>query len=147
MPESPSMPGDARLVSSRCIESGCMRLAISRFILVSFFLVAGMNHFVSPQFYEAIMPAYLPWHRELIFLSGLAEILGAVGVSLGKTRVYAGWGLIALLVAVFPANVHAAVEGIGIRWIPQWILWARLPFQAVLIAWVYWSCRASTLLR
>jgi uncharacterized membrane protein len=81
---------------------------------------------------------YLPWHLKLIYASGIAEIVLGVAVLLPQMRRMAGWGLIALLIAVFPANIHAALH--GFRSLPSWILWARLPFQLVLIAGVYWCC-------
>ncbi len=92
--------------------------------------------------YLAIMPPALPWPLPLVYLSGAAEIAGGVGALAPATRVAAGWGLIALLVAVFPANVYGALHGMSIsgREAPSWVLWLRLPFQAVFIGWVYWAC-------
>ena len=101
-----------------------------------FFVAAGANHFLWPTFYMELMPSYLPWHLGLIYVSGIAEILLGVAVVNPRMRKAAGWGLIALLVAVFPANIHAALH--GFRSVPGWILWARLPLQFVLIAVVYW---------
>ena len=112
-----------------------------RWLLGVCFVVAGSNHFVAPQFYLVLMPPFLPWPLALIYVSGVAEILGGLGVLIPSTRKLAGWGLIALLVAVFPANIYAARHGLGS--IPPWILWARLPFQLVFIAWVYWSSLSS----
>ena len=112
-----------------------------RWLLGVFFVVAGIGHFVAPRFYLAIMPSALPWPVALIYISGVAEILGGLGVLLPATRKLAGWGLIVLLVAVFPANIYAALHGMGS--IPSWILWARLPFQIVFIAWVDWSSVSS----
>ena len=110
---------------------------VLRWLLGVLFVVAGIAHFVAPKFYLAIMPPALPWPVALIYLSGAAEILGGLGVLLPATRKLAGWSLILLLIAVFPANIYAALHGLGS--IPRWILWARLPFQFVFIAWVYWS--------
>ncbi len=110
---------------------------ILRWLLGVDFVAAGINHFVAPRFYLAIMPPALPWPLALVHISGVAEILGGLGVLVPSTRKPAGWGLIALLIAVFPANIYAAVHGAGS--IPPWILWARLPFQIVFIAWVYWT--------
>ena len=110
---------------------------ILRWLLGLCFVALGMNHFFAPRFYLPIMPPFLPWPLALIFISGVAEILGGIGVLMPSTRKLAGWGLIALLVAVFPANIYAAMHGLGS--IPPWILLARLPFQIVFIAWVYWS--------
>ena len=109
-----------------------------RWLLGLCFVAAGMNHFIAPRFYLPIMPPFLPWPLALIYISGVAEILGGLGVLVPPARKLAGWGLIALLLAVFPANLYAAFHGAGS--IPPWILWARLPFQLVFIAWVYWTC-------
>ena len=115
---------------------------ISIIVLAVFFIVAGANHFVSPQTYLPLMPDYLPWHLGLIYLSGAAEMMGGIGICIPKWRRLAGWGLIALLVAVFPANVHMLVNHVplGGKVVPEWVYWVRLPLQAVLIAWVYRAC-------
>ncbi len=109
-----------------------------RWVLGVGFVAAGFNHFIAPRFYLAIMPPGLPWPLELVYVSGVAEIMGGIGVLVPPTRRVAGWGLIALLIAVFPANLYAAFHGVGA--VPKWILWARLPLQFVFIAWVYWTC-------
>lgn len=114
--------------------------SLSRWFLALFFVVAGANHFLSPDFYLAMMPPYLPAHRLLVVVSGIAEILGGVGILVPRTRRLAGWGLLALLVAVFPANIQAALHGIPGHDIQPWKLWARLPLQAVLMWWVYRAC-------
>lgn len=106
--------------------------ATFRWIMAAFFIAAGTNHFVSPSPYLELMPPYLPWQLGLIYASGIAEMGLGVCVLLPRLRRLAGWGLIALLVAVFPANIHAALH--GFRSVPSWILWARLPFQFVLLA-------------
>ena len=111
---------------------------ILRWLLGVCFVAAGINHFLAPRFYLAIMPPALPWPLALVYVSGVAEIMGGIGVLIPPTRRLAGWGLIVLLLAVFPANIYAAIHGVGS--IPSWILWARLPFQLVFIAWVYWTC-------
>lgn len=92
------------------------------------------------------MPPSVPWPAALISISGVAEIAGGLGLLLPRTRKLAAIGLIALLIAVFPANIYAAFHGmqIGGRTVPPWILWGRLPLQVVLIAWVYlagWKTR------
>ena len=86
-----------------------------------------------------MMPPYLPNPEALNIISGAAEIAGGIGVLIPQTRVWAGWGLIALLVAVFPANLQVALHGWKGVNIAQWLLWARLPFQPLLIALVYWA--------
>ena len=104
------------------------------------FIAAGANHFASPDSYQAMMPPLLPWPMALIYISGAAEILGGAGVLLPRVRRNSGWGLIALLVAVFQANIFAAIHGFNGGALERVILIARLPFQAVLMAWVYRSC-------
>jgi uncharacterized membrane protein len=115
---------------------------VSRFALALFFIIAGAAHFITPGPYLAIMPTYVPWPAAMVALSGVAEILGGLGVCFRATRVAAGWCLIALLIAVFPANIHAISTGmvIGEHSILAWMLWARLPFQLLFIAWVYRVC-------
>lgn len=114
------------------------------YVMAAFYIFAGVNHFRAPEFYTAIMPPYLPWHLELVYLSGVAEILCGVGLLIPRTRVLAAWATIALLVAVFPANIHVALnnvvmpgrtEGLGI-----WN-WVRLPFQFLFVAWAWWYTR------
>ena len=103
------------------------------------FVGAGVMHFVRPAVFEAIVPPYLPSPRALVLVSGAAEILGGVGLLVPAVRVWAGVGLILLLLAVFPANLFMAQEAEQFRWVPAWALWARLPLQAVLIAAVAWA--------
>ena len=108
-----------------------------RYLLGGFFIVAGINHFWHTPFYVAIMPPYLPWHLELVYASGVAEIaLGALLMT-RRWQMMAGWGLIGLSLAVFPANLHMALHP---ELFPQFSaigLWLRLPLQAVVIAWAY----------
>jgi len=113
--------------------------ALSIGLLSLLFIAAGINHFVSPGVYMKIMPGYLPWPLALVYVSGFFEVLGGVGVAVRRLRRAAGWGLIALLVAVFPANVHMVVNANQFAAIPFWALVARLPLQGVLIAWVWWA--------
>ncbi len=107
--------------------------------LALFFVVAGVNHFVAPAMYLKIMPAYLPWPVALVFISGFFEILGGLGVAIPRLRRAAGWGLIALLIAVFPANVDMLQQAAQFPSIPYWVLVVRLPLQGVLVAWVGWA--------
>ncbi len=110
-------------------------------LLALFFVLAGANHFRSPEKYLAIMPPWLPAPEWMNWISGTAEILGGIGVLVPATRRIAGWGLIALLVAIFPANLHMAFDGVQIPGyhIASWAAWARLPLQAVFVAWVWWA--------
>jgi uncharacterized membrane protein len=110
---------------------------MSRALLGVTFIAAGVLHFVRPRMYEAIMPRYLPAHRELVYASGLAEIAGGAGVLHPRTRRAAGWWLIATLVAIFPANVEMAVHAERFRRFPRVALWGRLPVQGLLIAWTW----------
>ena len=102
-----------------------------------FFIVAGAIHFARPEPYLAMMPPWLPQPGLLVVVSGLAEIAGGLGLLIGQTRRLAAWSLIALLIAVFPANLHVALHGWPGTGFPAWVLWVRLPFQVIFI-WLVW---------
>ncbi|MBM3462713.1 MAG: hypothetical protein FJX76_11485 [Armatimonadetes bacterium] len=106
-------------------------------LLAIFFVAAGTMHFLRPKIYLQIMPPYIPWHLPMIYLTGLWEIFGGLAVLVPALRYPAGISLIVLLVAIFPANIHMAVNNIG--GFPPLLLWARLPLQGVLVWWV-WYC-------
>jgi uncharacterized membrane protein len=108
-----------------------------RALLGATFVGAGLNHFRIPKTYESIMPDYLPAHKELVQLSGVAEAACGVGVLSERTSRTAGWWLIATLVAIFPANVNMAVHPERYEKIPRWALYMRLPIQALFILWVW----------
>jgi uncharacterized membrane protein len=116
--------------------------------LTAFFTFAGVMHFVIPKRYEATVPDYVPISpKDAVVYSGYAEIAGALAVIPPATRGIARWWLIALLAAVFPANVHMAVnpeqvKGLDLDRIPRWALWARLPLQP-LMAWWVWRATAN----
>lgn len=110
---------------------------ISVYVLSLLFLVAGFNHFVNPDFYLKMMPPYLPAHSVLNAVSGAAEMFLAMMLLRPEVRSLAAWGLILLLIAVFPANIHMYREGGAAFGVPDWTLLVRLPLQLVLIAWVY----------
>lgn len=103
-------------------------------------MVVGVLHFAIPDPFVKIMPPYLPWHLELVYISGFFEILGGIGLLIVPVSQAAAWGLIALFIAVFPANINQAVNQIAIAGVPNNPLfyWIRLPLQVVLIAWAYW---------
>jgi uncharacterized membrane protein len=105
------------------------------------FITAGILHFLRTQTYESIMPGYLPAHRELVLVSGAAEIAGGLGMAFAGPRRAAGVWLVALLIAVFPANVNMAVHSGRFESIAPSLLWARLPLQGLLIWWVLWASR------
>jgi len=101
------------------------------------------SHFVQPKPFIRIVPAWLHRFnpRALVLVSGFFEIAGGIGLLLPRTQQLAAWGLIALYVAVFPANVNMAVHRISLnpkRPIPTYLLWLRLPFQLLFIAWAWW---------
>jgi uncharacterized membrane protein len=108
-------------------------------LLSLLFVAAGIHHFVSPAFYMKIMPDNLLWPLALVYVSGFFEVLGGVGVAIPRLRRAAGWGLIALLIAVFPVNVDMVMNADRFPAIPFWALVARLPLQGLLIAWVWWA--------
>lgn len=111
---------------------------ISLYAMAGFYALAGIGHFTMTKFFLRIMPPYVPWHRPIVYLTGLAEIGLGILLLLPAYSAWAAWGVIALLVAVFPANLyHFNSGGAGMR-IPQWALALRLPLQAVLMVWAYW---------
>lgn len=115
-------------------KGGCSKVrATGRTALSLFFMWVGVMHFVKPEKFIQITPDVLPYKKELVYISGFFEILGGLGLMVPPTRKYAGMGLIALLFAVFPANINMAVNKIDLGYIPQWLLWARLPLQFVLM--------------
>jgi uncharacterized membrane protein len=110
--------------------------------LGAFFIAAGINHFAMPRAYEAIVPPRLqPRKREVVAVSGVAEVLGGVGVLLPRTRRAAGLWLIGVLAAVFPANLHMARTPQHFRRIPPWALYARLPLQPLMMWWAWRTTR------
>lgn len=111
-----------------------------RVFLAISMVVAGITHFVRPEQYARIVPPQLPYPFELVYISGFFEILGGICLLIPLVSVAAAWGLIALFIAVFPANINMTLNNIQLDGIPhnQAFYWARLPFQAVLIAWAWW---------
>jgi uncharacterized membrane protein len=110
---------------------------MSRLLLGGFFLGAGLLHFLKPRTYESIMPDELPAHRELVYASGVAEMVGGAGVLFASSSRPAGWWLIATMLAVFPANVNMAARAERYRAIPEPLLWARLPIQGAILFWIW----------
>ena len=117
------------------------RKAIARAILAAAFLAAASLHFIATDAEERLVPDWLPARRALVYLTGVWEIAGAVGLLIPRTRRVAAWGLVALLVVVFPANVNHAVNNLQLGGILDSRLyqWLRLPFQPLLIWCVLWS--------
>jgi len=112
-------------------------MRVARVLMGGLYVVAGVGHFVATRLYMSIMPDYLPAHRELVLLSGVAEIAGGVGVMVPQTRRAAAWGIVLLLVAVMPANVWMVQHHERFPGIPLWALWVRLPLQGVLVWWAW----------
>lgn len=118
-----------------------MRRAALFFAAFSYALI-GVLHFTSADTFVAIMPPSIPisLHLPAVYVSGVAEIAGGAGLLIPQLRRAAGWGLLLLLAAVFPANIHMAVNKVGLPGMPvnEAMLWARLPLQFVMAAWVWW---------
>jgi uncharacterized membrane protein len=110
-------------------------------LMAAFYIAAGVMHFVSPEAYRPMMPPYLPWHEALIFLSGVAELGLGIAVLFPALRPWAAWGIILLLIAIFPANVHIALHNVPVFGAAEgagvWN-WVRLPVQGLLILWAWW---------
>jgi len=117
---------------------------IFRVVLAISIIVVGVTHFIIPEPYVKIMPQQLPYHLGLVYLSGFYEILGGIGLLVPPVSQAAAWGLIALFIAVYPANINMAVNHIQLEHIPNspWVHVVRLPFQAVLIAWAWWYTKS-----
>ncbi|WP_119841829.1 DoxX family protein [Salinibacter ruber] len=111
----------------------------SVYLIALLFAAAGTAHFVRPSAFARIVPPYLPAPYALVYVSGAAELLDALGVLVPGLRRYAGWGLILLALAVFPANVHMALHPADFEGIPAWALYLRLPLQVALVGWIYWA--------
>ena len=113
---------------------------ISKTLLAIFMIGAGIMHFVNPAFFLKIMPPYLPLHEELVLLSGICELLLGILLLVPACSQWAAWGIVALLIAVFPANLHVFQHQEMIP-APHLVHLLRLPMQGVLILWAYWHTR------
>ncbi len=112
-------------------------MRMGRLIMGTLYIAVGSLHFVLTRTYTRIVPSYLPAHRELVLISGAAEILGGIGVLLPATRRASAWGLVLLLIAVMPANVTMVAEHSRFPTVPLWAAWLRLPLQLPLIYWAW----------
>ena len=124
-----------RLTEALHIPASWYRLLLL-LALSLFFINVGVDHFINPDFYLNIMPDYLPFHAEAVYLSGFFEILGGIVVLIPKLRALARWGLISLLIAVFPANIYMAMNPNLFPEFSLALLYFRLPLQFVVIFWV-----------
>ena len=120
------------------------------YLMAPAYIVAGVLHFVVPGLYVQIIPPVLPAALALVYLSGLAEIAVGIGLLIPRTRRHAAWGTVALLLAIFPANIYMATHGVVVDGLPgggdpsAYVRWGRLPLQGVLILCAHWYTRAST---
>lgn len=118
-----------------------------RWLLTLFLLAAGANHFIAAEAHTAMVPPIFPAPLLLVYVTGALQIIGGLLLVPQATRRAAAWGLVVLLVLLFPANVHMAINHLpfGARQLPDWMLWARLPLQAVFVAWAWWFTRPDPL--
>jgi uncharacterized membrane protein len=119
-------------------------MRLGRTIMGVLYIVSGVLHFVAMRLYERAVPGYLPAHHTLVVISGIAELAGGLGILYTPTRRAASWGIILLLISVFPANLWMAQQPALFPGIPVWTFWVRLPLQLALIAWAYRYTRPTT---
>lgn len=115
------------------------------YLMPVFYILAGLNHFKDPGFYLQMMPPYVPAHEALNLIAGAAEIILGLGLLFEKTRKASAWGVILLLIAVFPANLYMYTDNIKFagKELPDWVTLVRLPFQLVFIGWAYLYTKPS----
>jgi uncharacterized membrane protein len=120
------------------------------YLMAPAYIVAGVLHFVVPELYVQIVPPVFPAALALVYLSGIVEIAVGIGLLIPRTRRHAAWATIALLIAIFPANVYMATHGVVVDGLPgggdpsEFVRWGRLPLQGVLILWAHWYTRSPT---
>ncbi len=112
-------------------------------IMVAFYIIAGVYHFINPHFYKKIMPPWLPWHFLIIYFTGVCEIVFGLLLIPKRSRKPAAWGIIALLVVVFPANIQMMLNYLHQQSSYLWVAILRLPLQLLLICWAYLFARNS----
>jgi uncharacterized membrane protein len=105
--------------------------------MIALYIVAGINHFINPQFYRSVVPTWIPFHDAIIVISGICEIAFALFLISKSTRRIGAWCIIILLIAVFPANVQAVINNSNNNGFWLWVTVLRLPLQVVLITWAY----------
>lgn len=111
---------------------------LSLYLMIALYIIAGVMHFRNPKFYLRSMPSYIPanMHQFCVSFSGVAEVVLGLALLIPACRPWAAWGIILLLIAVFPSNVYMLTSGKFSR-IPEWLLILRLPLQGVLVWWAY----------
>ena len=110
---------------------------VTLYLMASFYLFAGIWHFVKPKMYLKIMPPYLPAPLFLVYLSGAIEAALGITLYIPQTRVLGAWGIVALLIVIFPANIYMFQKGSETFHVPNWVLLIRLPLQVLLILWAW----------
>ncbi len=115
---------------------------LSIIIMTLFYIMAGTNHFINPDWYVRIVPPILPFKTAIVYISGILEIILGTLLIFPKRRFIASWGLILLLVAVYPANIYVALTNGEVMDTTPLIAWGRLPFQFVFIGLAYWHSKA-----
>jgi uncharacterized membrane protein len=120
-------------------------MRLGRVVIGVMYVVAGTAHFVVTKIYVRIMPGYIPftWDHTLVLMSGAAEIAGGIGVLVPGRRRAAAWGIVCLLIAVWPANLWMAMHPELFSGIPVWAMWVRLPLQLPLIWWAWLYTRVD----
>ena len=108
-----------------------------------FYVVAGFAHFLRPEMYVRVMPSYIPWALAMVYISGVAEVLGGIGVLVPRTRIFAAWGLVLMLISFLPVHVNMCLHPSRFPEVPLWVIWLRLPLQLPLIVWAWWYARRS----
>ena len=114
-----------------------MALPWHLYLMAALYILAGLNHFRVPRLYQRMIPRSFPSPKLLNIFSGLAEIALGIALCIPPLSHYAAWGLIALLVAIFPANVYMYANEKAAMGLPKWVRLMRLPLQLVLIGWAY----------
>ena len=110
---------------------------IGLYIMTALYIIAGMMHFINPKFYLAMMPDFIPFHKFCVYASGVVEIVLGVLLLFENYRPLAAWGIIGLLIAVFPANINMLINSQKFKATPPYVLWIRLPIQFIFIWLAY----------
>ena len=116
-------------------------------VVFSWFFFGGVGHFLLTEFFVSIVPPWVPWPLAAVYISGIFELLGAIGVTRARYRPVAGLGLIALTLAVTPANVHMWLNPEQYDYVPEWLLGLRLLVQVALLWCIWWSTVSDALSR
>jgi len=107
------------------------------YILSAIFIIAGIFHMIKPKAFMRIMPLYIPYHKELVYLSGIAEITVGIGILFSQTRILSLWAIISMLIIFIPVHIHMLINKKASLKLPKSILILRLLLQFVFIYWVF----------